>query len=139
MIIINIKMREKLGTVIPSALFNGISLIYFCVYLNTNDGECWAQNDGTNQLGLPLNPVFNPSGVTYHNVTHQMHVLLALGIVLCLFHLFNDVVVMASNKLLKFAMLSKVILFVITFIWLIAGTALRFQWSGCVCSGEFTS
>ena len=68
-----------------------------------------------------------------------MHVLLALGIVLCLFHLFNDVVVIASNKLLKFAMLSKLILFGSTFIWLIAGTTLRFQWSGRVCSGEFTN
>jgi hypothetical protein len=44
-------MREKLGTVIPSILFNGISLIYFCVYLNANSGECWAENNGTDEQG----------------------------------------------------------------------------------------
>ena len=68
-----------------------------------------------------------------------MHVLLAVGIVICLFHLFNDFVIMSATKLQKFAKLSKIILSGGTFFWLIAGTTLRFQWSGRVCSGEFNS
>ena len=67
-----------------------------------------------------------------------MHVLMACGISLCIFHLVNDVLVLAINeKMLPMAMKIKALTFLITLMWLIAATTLRFRWSGRVCSGEF--
>ena len=125
---------------IPSVLFNGISLIYFCVYLNTSSGDCYASNNGTTEQGLNFDPAYVVGGGTFENVTGQMHILIACGISLCVFHLFNDVVVLAvSEKMLPIAIKIKALTFIFTLVWLIAGTIFRFQWSGRVCSGEFGS
>lgn len=61
-------MNQKLGTVVPSILFYLISLIYFCIYLNSKHGECWAATN-TIKEAFSFNPTYVGASETYHDVT----------------------------------------------------------------------